>query len=55
MLYRWAASQYSLTHKGEEEGLEQFQEGRTQKEMPKGRYELKPNFREDWYTKKQPR
>ena len=55
MLYRWAASQYSLTHKSEDVGLEQFQEDKTQKEMPKGRYELKPNFREDWYTKKQAR
>jgi len=34
MLYRWAASQYSLTHKGEAEGLEQFQEERTNKALP---------------------
>ena len=57
MLYRWAASQYSLTHKQDGTALEEFQTERTKPDngQPTGRFQLTPRFREDWWAKKQTR
>ena len=53
MLYRWAASQYSLTHKRKEQTIDEFADVKTQlTNSQRGKVLLTPDFREDWYSKK---